>query len=318
MKIAIDLMGNDIDPKSLFESIKSYYKDSNIQFIFIGTEKLKEEKNFSFLKAQNFIRIDENPILAFKKKKNSSIYLGIKLLKTRQVDCFISAGNTGALMSFSKIMLNMLSNISRPSLLVNMPSKQKTLSVLDVGANISFKSKFLIESVFLGYAFQKTKNIKNPKIGLLNIGSEEKKGTSYIQKAYLEIKKLQKKHKFFQFLGNIEGKEVFEKDLDVLVTDGFTGNIFLKTSEGMANLILNKISKYKVSKYKDSSFMDGLKSYLHYAKYPGALLLGVDALIIKCHSYSSKEAFISAINGAIFYLKKDFLNEFKKALPGKV
>ena len=137
--------------------------------------------------------------------------------------------------------------------------------------------------------------------------------TFELKKAFNELSLLEKKS-FFTFIGNIEGKEVFKKDIDVLVTDGFTGNIFLKTSEGIANLILDHIYSCQEKYSKLQPFINDLKNHLHYEKYPGAILSGIESLIIKCHSYSSYEAFISAIKGAICTIKEDTLKKIKKIL----
>ncbi|KPK33542.1 MAG: hypothetical protein AMS24_00685 [Chlamydiae bacterium SM23_39] len=322
MKIAIDLMGNDNPPHSILKAAINFLKNNNlyknIKFIFIGSEGPKiKHPNISFIKAKSLITMEENPILAVRKKKDCSIFIGMQLLKEKKADALISAGNTGALMSCAKMMLNLLPNITRPFLLISMPSKSKMLAVLDVGANISLKSKFLIESAILGTAFQKAKGIKKPKIALLNIGEEAKKGTLEIRKTFEELKKMEKQISFFEFLGNIEGKEVFSKEIDVLITDGFTGNVFLKTSEGIANLILDHISSFKEKHSKLQPFFDDLKNHLHYEKYPGAILIGVDALIIKCHGYSSPEAFISAIKGSLSILNQKIIFKIKKILSTK-
>jgi glycerol-3-phosphate acyltransferase PlsX len=314
MKIAIDLTGSDVEEDIITKTLLKSYKNSTISFVLIGSQNSPKPlpKNFSFIKAKNIISQEDTIISAIRRKKDSSISLGINLLKKKEVDAFISAGNTKALLSLGKIYLNTLTkNISRPSLLALFPSKNKTLAVLDVGANASCKTKFLMESAILGIAFQNWQGIKKPKLGLLNIGSEEKKGTSEIQKTYFQLKELSKKYKTkFEFLGNIEGKEVFKGDIDILVTDGFTGNVFLKTSEGIANFIIDTLSQNKLFKPN----LSNLKKYLHYEKYPGALLCGVNGIIIKCHGYSSVESFLSAIEGAIHFFEKNLISSMKSSL----
>jgi glycerol-3-phosphate acyltransferase PlsX len=314
MKIAIDLAGSDTKEELITKTLIKSYKNSTIFFILIGTKHFKKPlpKNFSFIKAKNIISHDDTIIKALRRKKSSSISIGINLIKTKKADAFISAGNTKALLSLGKIYLNTLTNkISRPFLLALLPSKNKTLAVLDVGANALCKTQFLTESALLGIAFKNWQGIKKPKLGLLNIGSEEKKGTSKIQQAYLKLKKLSsKKDSKFEFLGNIEGKEVFKGEIDILVTDGFTGNVFLKTSEGIANFIIDTLSQNKLLKQN----LSNLKKYLHYEKYPGALLCGVNGIIIKCHGYSSVESFLSAIEGAINFFEKNLLSSMKNFL----
>lgn len=309
MRIAIDLMGNDNSPPLLLEECMITLKDlkKEIDFVFIGTKDLKNlalSNNYSFEVANSIVTMDENPLFAIRRKKDSSIAIGMKLLQANRVDALISAGNTGALISSAKIDLPMMNHISRPALLVLLPSKNEPLAILDVGANISYKAQHLIEFAKLGAAFQKSFRVQNPTVGLLNIGNEAKKGTDELKKAYLELSK----EKSFKFAGNIEGKEVFDGKIDVLVTDGFTGNVFLKTVEGIAAFLLEKISD------SEKNYLVDLKKYLKYDQYPGALLMGVKKTIIKCHSYSTPQTFCRAILGAISFVKKNIVQTIENFL----
>lgn len=316
MKIAIDIMGSDTAPQLLLKACID--EDFGVDFVFIGTkefEKYPLRKKDSFLTAKNFITMEENPLLAIRRKKDSSIGIGMQLLKDKKVDAFISAGSTGALMSLGKMRLSMLKNISRPALLAILPSKKKGLAVLDVGANLSSKPKYLLQYALLGTAFQKTHGIKKPKVGLLNIGSEAKKGTAELQKAYIEMTSLAKKSNLFEFSGNIEGKEVFDGNIDVLVTDGFTGNVFLKTSEGVVNFILDRLHDCGQKCENTENYFSDIKQYLHYEQYPGALLLGLNGIVIKCHSYCSMSSFVKAVKLAISFVKQDLISSIKKELP---
>jgi glycerol-3-phosphate acyltransferase PlsX len=176
--------------------------------------------------------------------------------------------------------------------------------VLDLGANVQCKAENLVQFALMATAYLQTMGLHSPRIGLLNIGEEPLKGTSELRRAYHLLQTFGSPP--FKFAGNIEGKSVFDGDVDALVTDGFTGNIFLKTAEGMANLILDQIPK-------DSQFSQ-LKKNLHYAEYPGAILLGVKGLVIKCHGYSSTHAIINAVFGTIDRVKKDFMKSFQNSL----
>lgn len=304
-KIAIDLMGNTHDPKTLQESLcKYFFKD--IHLIFIGTEDHHIKKpHTSFILAENYIPSQASPLKDRKKYQNSSLAIGLNLLKDKKADVFISCGNTGALMCYSKILLKTLKPISRPSLLASIPLKNKTVAIIDVGANIHCKEDLFKDFAILGLCFQKTKGLKNPTIGLLNIGTEAIKGSTKMQKIYLDLQKLSKK-KSFSFYGNVEPKDIFQGNIDVLVTDGFSGNIFLKTSESLANFILDHIYSEK------NSTINSLKKYLHYENYPGAVLCGIDSLVIKCHRYSSKKALIHAIKEGISLLENNFISSMKK------
>jgi glycerol-3-phosphate acyltransferase PlsX len=241
--------------------------------------------------------MDEHPLHSLRRKKNASIPVGMRLLKEGKIDAFVSSGNTGALVSSAKMILSMLPGIHRPALLALMPTKKNPVAVLDVGANIQVKAQHLVQFAHVGAAYQKARGIDHPTVGILNIGSEALKGTSELRLAYQKLLNL--KNAPFRFAGNIEGKSVFDGDVDVLVTDGFTGNIFLKTAEGIASLILDRLHAHiPASELKKLNISD-LQRHLHYAEYPGALLAGVRGIVIKCHGYTTPQGFANGVLGAI-------------------
>lgn len=297
-KIGIDLMGNDNAPQVLLDALRGLSLPSGVELIVIGTPEFeKSAAPFKFIAAPEVIGMEEHPLLALRRKKNASTNIGMRLLKTGKLDAFVSAGNTGALVSSAKMILSTLPGILRPCLLTLMPTKKNPVAVLDVGANVQVKAAHLVQFALIGAAYQKTRGIKMPNVGLLNIGSEAVKGTSELRIAYNE---LQKKTSF-RFAGNIEGKSVFDGDVDVLVTDGFTGNVFLKTAEGIASLILDRIQGSSTELKKFQS--------LHYAEYPGALLAGIRGIVIKCHGYSTPKGFTNAVLGAIELAKEGFVQK---------
>lgn len=303
LKIGVDLMGNDNAPQTLLRALQGIPIPDGITFLIIASpEFAKEVSPFEFAPVSEVIEMDEHPLLALRRKKNASIPQGMRLLKEGKIDAFVSAGNTGALVSSAKMILGGLPGILRPCLLTLMPTKKNPVAVLDVGANVEAKAVHLVQYAFVGTAFQKTRGISNPKIGLLNIGSEPLKGTSELRLAYHELQKNEKVH----FAGNIEGKMVFDGDVDVLVTDGFTGNVFLKTAEGIASLILDKIAA-------DPKEIKNFQS-LHYAEYPGAILAGIQGIVIKCHGYSTPKGFTNAVLGAIELAKEGFVQKLLNEL----
>ncbi|MFA5250709.1 MAG: phosphate acyltransferase PlsX [Parachlamydiales bacterium] len=316
IKLGIDLLGGDSPPELLLEAMVQFAKTlpKPVRFICIATFAFKKavfaaakkapRGCFSFCEAENAITMEENPLFAVRRKKKSSMALGMRLLKEGSVDALVSAGNTGALVSLSKIYLPMLPGIARPALLALMPTQKKRIAVLDVGANIVCKAKHLVQFAKLGAAYQRASLITNPAVGLLNIGSEAKKGTLEVKKAYLELTKIADLCGF-EFLGNIEGKEVFQSPVDVLVTEGFTGNIFLKTAEGITNFILDRLQNL------DDELLFDLKKSLHYAEYPGALLCGLSKVIIKCHGYSTPAAFLSGIKEAVHLVSTNKIAKIK-------
>lgn len=304
LKIGVDLMGNDNAPQVLLDTLKEVSLPSGVELVVIASPEFEEAaRPLQFASAPEVIQMDEHPLLALRRKRNASTNIGLRLLKEGKIDAFVSAGNTGALVSSAKMILSTLPGILRPCLLALMPTKKSPVAVLDVGANVQVKATHLVQFATIGAAFQKTRGIPNPKVGLLNIGSEAVKGTSELRLAYSELKT--KPHPF-RFAGNIEGKTVFDGDVDVLVTDGFTGNVFLKTAEGIASLILDQLP---VSQNDFKRFQS-----LHYAQYPGALLAGVKGIVIKCHGYSTPKAFINAVLGAANLAKERFVQKLMNDL----
>lgn len=288
-------MGSDRDPHELVQVIFDLEREfgSKVDFLVFCRKGLKSQlpKSVDQITIQEVICMGENPLAAIRRKKKSSICVGLDLLKRKKIDALVSAGNTGALIAGAVAKLGLICPGLRPALLALMPTKKGEMAVLDVGANISLKAKHLVQFAFLGAAFQKLNGIKKPIVGLLNIGSEARKGTAEVRKAFLELKKL-KTDKFI-FAGNREGKNVFDGDIQVLVTEGFTGNIFLKTCEGMANFILSETASCK---FKNSE------------EYSGGILCGVKGLVIKCHGDAGPNAFKSAVAKAIKLIGMDFVD----------
>ncbi len=307
LTVGVDVMGSDNAPHDLLKALVSTPLPSSAQLLIIGTPELEPlSRPFLFAPALEVIEMDEPPLAALRRKKRSSIAIGMRLLKEKKIDAFVSSGNTGALVSSAKMTLSTFPKISRPALLTLMPTKKHPVAVLDVGGNIAVKASNLVQFAHLGTAYQKTRGIPHPTVGLLNIGSEALKGTSELRLAYQELQNTPS----IRFAGNIEGKSVFDGDVDVLITDGFTGNIFLKTAEGIASLILDRIQTHipGAEGFKD------LKKHLHYAEYPGALLIGVKGIVIKCHGYSTPAAFASGVHGAIDLASENFLSHLQSNL----
>jgi glycerol-3-phosphate acyltransferase PlsX len=305
--VGLDLMGSDEDSSFVLDSLIPILKslEHSAHFILFGEEKneeaLKSIPSISYQISSDIVQMDENPLLAVRKKKGSSLHLGMRALKNKEIGAFISMGNTGALMATARLHLDTLPNISRPALLTLLPTKKKEMVLLDVGANTNCKGSHLVEFAAMGIAYQKARGIKEPGVGLLNIGREAIKGPPELQKAY---KMLSKSYPFFH--GNVEGRDAFEGLVDVLVTDGFTGNIFLKTSEGIAGFLLDKLSAY--------SQLKELRSRLDYSEYPGALLAGVNGLVIKCHGTAKSASFHHSLTSALYLLEHNFLDTLSQEL----
>ncbi len=306
-------MGGDTSPSLFLSQVVPFLTtlESKAEFLLIGTETYLKKTQLpphihSYI-VQEVITMEDAPLIAVKRKKNSSLCTGIHLLKEKKIDAFISTGNTGALVASAITQLPTLSGIDKPALLALLPTKKHDIAVLDVGAHISCKAIHLIQFAYMGIAYQKSRGIHSPKVGLLNIGIEAKKGTKEHIEAYKKLQNLP------GFIGNIEGREAFQGTIDVLVTDGFTGNVFLKTAEGIATCVLEQLEE----KSPELSLLSDLRNRLHYSEHPGALICGIEGIVIKCHGSSPPPALISSIKAALRLIEHDFLENLKHELENK-
>jgi len=325
--IGVDLLGSDIPPNELLQEMLLFCKElsTSVTLTLFGTAALFGKTrpptvNVFFHVVKEVITMDDAPLTAIRRKKDSSLCIGMRLLKEGYLQAFISAGNTGALMGCARLQLPALHHVERPALLTLLPTRHKEIAVLDVGANTSYKAKHLIQFAAMGVAYQRSRDVKIPIVGLLNIGSEAKKGTPELQKVYNQLLAGSKKSSSsYAFVGNIEGRDVFHGEIDVLVTDGFTGNVFLKTAEGIAAVILDELESSPLEEC--SPHMKGilaeLRLRLHYAEYPGALLCGVDGIVIKCHGNSSPQSFVHSVTTAKRLVQHAFLEQVRKELKNK-
>jgi len=309
--IGIDLMGCETQPIEIANAIIGLVNElpDTYQFTFFCSsdclEGLKPPSKITIQEASEVILMSDDPLVAVRRKKDSSLCIATQMLKNGQIDALISACNTGALIAAANLFLPKLPDIDRPALLTLMPTMKHAVAILDVGANPGAKADHLAQYAAIGIAYQKSRDIELPKVGLLNIGSEEGKGTAETREAYKLMQQFQS-----MFIGNIEGRDVFHGDIDVVVTDGFAGNVLLKTAEGIASYILYEIEK-------DSGIsgnLDSLRKRLHYAEYPGAIVAGVEGIVMKCHGDGSPTAFRESLKATIQLLSQDFLARIKKEL----
>lgn len=321
--LGIDLMGGDIPPEAIFEAtlqVASQYP-RKVKFLVLcdesfhdglmkqyGSFEQKDSVDLEFLMTKGWIRMDETPLQAMRRKNSSTMGVGISLLAEKRLDGFFSVGNTGALVLFSNHLLKRFPNIKRPALLVTLPTLVGQVAVLDVGANVSFKSEDLYDFARLGIAFQKAEGLRRePRLGLLNIGVEAKKGTKEVKEAFSLLSEKFPKN----FLGNVEGREVFQGKVDVLVTDGFTGNVFLKTCEGAATFFMEYLQSISEHLSGSEKLLREIHGRFNYSEHPGAVMVGLDGLVIKCHGYSSASALISGIKGAIALAEKQVVRQMQ-------
>lgn len=335
MRVGIDLMGGDQPPQAIFEAVLQVRREIDPSYILVVilhhsllADLKKQYISFfetyddpltfeiEFICAEETIEMQDSPLLAVRRKKKSSMTYGMRMLKEQRLDAFISTGNTGALIASAMLYLPLLPNIQRPALLVVLPAGKRGVVVLDVGANVSIEPKHFLDFAKLGILYREcAHHLTSPTVGLLNIGVEEAKGTKLVKEAYTTLQTYFENSPG-QFLGNVEGREVFQGHVDILITDGFTGNVFLKTCEGVSAFVLDYL-KEKLSSLGDqgmSSLMGQLLSQFNYSQHPGALLCGVDGLVIKCHGNSNIPSLISGIKGACALAKTDLISKMKKKL----
>jgi len=313
MKVVLDAMGGDFAPQVPVMGAVQAVKDFDVEVVLVGDEDLirKELRKYSYpenrlevLHAPTSVKMDEQPSRALK-KKDSSIYLGLNLLKEKKADAFVSAGNTGAVMAVSLFTVGRIKGVDRPAITAVLPNLKGYTFLLDVGANVDCKPYHLLQFAIMGSAYAKyVLNEENPKVGLLNIGEEEGKGNELTKEAY----RLLKSAEGINFLGNAEGRDIYSGDFDVIVCDGFVGNVCLKLSESLAK-ILAKILKEEINKHFISRIgaitlkpaIKGFKRRIDYAEIGGAPLLGLNAPVIISHGSSNAKAIKNAIKTAVSF-----------------
>ena len=306
VKIAVDMMGGDDAPGMVLDAVKKAVEDfKDLEIILFGDESqynLSHER-IEFRHCTEKIEMEDEPVRAIKRKKDSSMVKMAEAVKSGEADGCVSAGNTGALMSAGLFIVGRIKGVARPALVVTLPTTDgKGFVFLDVGANADAKAEHLLQYAQLGNIYaQKIRGIQNPSVSLLNIGTEAAKGNSLTKKAY----DLFEKNQSFNFTGNIEAKTLMDGNVDVVVTDGYTGNMVLKNLEGTAKSIGKMLKETIMSSFKNKLAGAVLKKDLEtfakkmdYSEYGGSVLLGLDGTVVKAHGSSNAKAFYSAIKQA--------------------
>ena len=301
MTVALDAMGGDYSPQNPVKSAAEMSREG-IDIVLVGDESvIKNEldnlnfnaKKIEIVHAPEVVEMGENPLMALKNKKKSSIRVAYDLHKSGDVHSVVSAGNSGAMLAIGKFVLKTVKGVDRPCISALLPSLKDKVLLLDAGANMDCKPSHLLQFALLGDVY--TEHIfgkKNPRVGLLNIGSEEGKGDELTKEAYNLLKDSP-----LNFIGNVEGKEFFNGDVDIVVTDGFAGNVLLKSVQGAANflkqLLREEISNSLLSKIGTLFMLQSYKAVkkrTDYAEYGGAPLLGLKGNGIVCHGSSNPAA----------------------------
>lgn len=308
MKIALDCMGGDVSPVAgNIEGAVSAVEDGGFEIILVGNRDAVEREisrsgagrfGFAVENAEDRIGMAESPVSVLRAKKNSSIAVAVKLVKEGRADAIVSAGNTGALMTAAKVHLGMLAGVERPAIAVPLPNPGGSTILLDAGANVDSKPGNLYQFALMGTVYsQGYCGKKNPRVGLLSIGEEKSKGNEVTRETYRLLRASN-----INFAGNIEGKDIFTGEVDVVVCDGFVGNIVLKSTESLAEM-LEKMLREKLSNslrgiiagFLMKPIYRDFRKKLSRAEYGGAFLMGVNGISVVSHGSASPKAIKNAL-----------------------
>ena len=311
IKIAVDAMGGDNAPKKIINGIihnHRHYK--NNFFIIFGKEKeiiphinnKIDKKFYKIVNTENYVKSTDSPLEAAKKGKDTSMWLAIESVKNKEADIVISAGNTGALLVIAKLNLKMIENIDKPALSALWPNKKGMSVVLDLGANIECSAKNLLDFSIMGASLYKSLYPSDiPRVALLNIGSEELKGNETIKETFQILNN--RKSTDFNFSGYIEGNDLMNGEVNVIVSDGFTGNVALKTAEGTANFITDELKKAlggtligKISSFLNIINLRKFKKRLDPRLYNGAIFIGLNSPVVKSHGGTDYIGFSNSLS----------------------
>jgi len=329
IKIAVDAMGGDGSPKKVIDGIVYNHHSNKKNFYKIFGDKNKisplienkiNKEFYEIFHTENAIKSTDSPLEGAKRGKDTSMWLAIQSVKEKHADIVISAGNTGALLVVSKLNLKMIENIDKPALSALWPNKKGMSVVLDLGANIECSAKNLSDFSSMGAAlYNSLYPNEMANVALLNIGSEELKGNEVIKETYQILN--DKKSENFNFSGYIEGNHIMDGEVDVIVSDGFTGNVALKTAEGTANFITSELKKAmtgnwigKLSSLLNISNLKKFKKRLDPRLYNGAIFIGLDSPVVKSHGGTDYVGFANSLDVCHRIVKGNLIEKIKQNL----
>ncbi|KAA0564144.1 phosphate acyltransferase PlsX [Rossellomorea aquimaris] len=326
MKLAVDAMGGDHAPKEIVLGVKRALSEFNdLEVILYGDENQIKQyitpvDRLTIVHTDEVIEATDEPVRAVKRKKNASMVLMAQAVNNGEADACISAGNTGALMTAGLFIVGRIDGIERPALAPTLPTLDgKGFLMLDLGANVDAKPEHLLQYAIMGSIYaEKVRGINNPRVGLLNIGTEDKKGNELTKRTFQLLKDAP-----IHFIGNIESRDLLDGPADVVVTDGFTGNMVLKTIEGTALSVFSMLKKTFTASTKNKlaaglvkNDLKQMKNMLDYTEYGGAGLFGLKAPVIKAHGSSNEVALYNAMRQAREMVKHNVSNTIKDAIKG--
>ncbi len=321
MKIVVDAWGGDLAPLEILKGVKEAVSSECVLILIGPRERLlsyyqdlaMDETRFPIVDAPQIIEMDEHPAEAIRRKPNSGITRGIRLLAEEKADAFISAGNSGALMAGAWLGLSRIGEIERPAIAALIPNMRSYTVLLDVGANMDCKPKHLLHFGVMGAEYARiVLETERPRVGLLSIGEEEGKGNEAVKSAY-QIFKSRQQQLHFEFTGNAEGQDIVAGNVDVVVCDGFTGNALLKFGEGLIELIARIVTE-QVRETELETRVDKALKRLDRSEYGGAPLLGVEGICLVCHGKSRSRDIKSAILSAKELVRQNIARRIRSGL----
>ena len=325
VRIALDAMGGDHAPVEIVRGALLAAAEYPVEIILVGQEEVIRRElgtqpvpaNVSVVDAREVVGMDDTALAPLRKKRNSSIRVCANLVAEDRADAFVSAGNTGATWTSARAVMGMIEGVSRPALAAILPSTKGHTLLLDVGANVETKPHHLREFAVMGHFYsQMLFGMEHPRVGLLSVGEEEGKGNDLTKETYRVLEETG-----LNFIGNVEGRDVYNGNADVVVCDGFTGNVVLKASEALGEMVsktireeMTKSLRRKIGGLLARGAFDGLKKRMDYSEYGGAPLLGVKGGCIVCHGRSNAKA----IKNAIRVAREFAINRIDEKIQAKI
>jgi len=328
VQIALDAMAGDNGPEELIAGALLATKEADLRVSLVGDEVLLKKHldrlapdsdkadAIKIVHASQVIKMSENPVNAIRKKKDSSVMVAFDLVRQGQADAVVSAGNSGATMAAGVRKLGRLKGVSRPGIASLFPTQKKPVILMDIGANVDCRPQHLYQFAVMASAYSRVRDISRPTVGLLSIGEETGKGNSLVKESYPLLE-----NSSLNFIGNVEGRDVFQGDVDVIVCDGFVGNICLKISEGLADAMMQMLKDEIVKSFPAKvgyllarPAFKAFKKRVDYAEYGGAPLLGINGTGLICHGKSNSHAMKNAIIGASKMVKLNINQDIMQSL----
>lgn len=323
-KIAIDVMGGDHAPDEIIKGCVLALAKLESTLVLVGKEDEIKEKLSAYtydaskveiVHADEVIDMGDSPVAAIRQKKNSSMVVGLKLLKEKQIDGFVSAGSTGALLTGATLIVGRIKGVERPAMAPVIPTQKGYALLIDCGANVDAKPAYLNQFARMGTVYmEQCMQVKSPKVGLVNIGTEEEKGNQLTKEAY----QLLSADSSINFYGNVEARDIPKGEVDILVCDGFTGNIILKFMEGFGKWILGMLKvqfmkniKTKLAAVLMKKGIGEIKEKFNYATKGGAPFLGVNGLVVKTHGSSKSQEILSTLIQTEGFIKDELVAKIK-------